>query len=304
MNKLTVVGSINLDTTIRMKRLPKPGETVHSYETFSSGGGKGANQAIAARRSLAETYFIGAVGKDDSGEMLMDLLAQDGVDTQGIRILENERTGSAIVLVDDSAENSIVINSGANTKINLDEVAKAAELITTSDYIVAQLEINMDAITQAFQIAKKAGVKTVLNPAPASNSIPECLLKNTDIVIPNQTEAELMTGIKIHSEQQLEDVAKKIKSYGIELVIITLGARGSYYYSDKGTGFISAQKVSAIDTTAAGDTFIGALTAKLQKDYSNLREAIDYASKASALTVQRFGAQPSIPYANEVADYQ
>jgi ribokinase len=300
MNKVTVLGSINLDTTIRMARLPKPGETVHSDEVFSSGGGKGANQAIAAQRSKAKTYFIGAVGNDDSGKLLVDLLSQDGVDTSGIKMIEKERTGSAIVMVDAQAENSIVIHSGANNKVTLEDQPLVTEIIETSDFLISQFEINMEAIIEAFKIAKKAGVKTILNPAPAIKEIPVALLQHTDILIPNQSEAELISGIEINSAEQLQQVGEKIQAYGVELVIITLGKQGSYFLSNADTGNVPAQVVKAVDTTAAGDTFIGALAARLKPDYSNLQEAIHYASCASAITVQRFGAQPSIPYADEV----
>lgn len=299
MNKVTVLGSMNLDTVLRMEKLPRPGETVHSKEVFTSGGGKGANQAIAAQRSKAEISFIGAVGKDESGELLIELLAQDGVDVSQISRLEKERTGSAIVMVDDSGENSIVIHSGANDHVSLRN-KKTMEIIENSDFLVSQFEINTDVIIEAFKIAKKAGVKTVLNPAPAMVNIPEELLKNTDILIPNQTETESITGMKLDAEEHLQVAGKKIQAQGVELVIITLGQKGAYFMNDSVSGIIPAQVVNAIDTTAAGDTFIGALIAVLAKDYQNLQEAISYASHASALTVQRLGAQPSIPYQEEI----
>lgn len=300
MNKVTVLGSVNLDTTIRMNRLPIPGETVHSNEIFSSGGGKGANQAIAAQRSNADTSFIGAVGNDEQGKLLLDLLDQDGINTKGVQVIQNDRTGSAVVMVDELAENSIVIYSGANKKINLDECAVAGEIIAESDFLISQFEINMDVIIEAFKIAKKAGVRTILNPAPALDEIPAELLRYTDILIPNQSEAERITGIKIDTDEQLHAAANQIKEYGVEVVIITLGSKGSYYMLEEKTGEIPAQVVQAVDTTAAGDTFIGALAANLAVDFSNLEESIVYASKASAIAVQRYGAQPSIPYAKEI----
>lgn len=300
MNKVTVLGSVNLDTTIRMNRLPIPGETVHSNEIFSSGGGKGANQAIAAQRSNADTAFIGAVGNDEQGRLLLELLDQDGINTSGVQIIENDRTGSAVVMVDELAENSIVIYSGANKKINLDGCTVADEIIAESDFLVSQFEINMDVIIEAFKMARVSGVRTILNPAPALETIPAELLRNTDILIPNQSEAERITGIKIDSDEQLSLAANKIKENGVDVVIITLGSKGSYYMHGEKTGKIPAHVVQAVDTTAAGDTFIGALAANLATDFSNLEDAILYASKASSITVQRYGAQPSIPYANEI----
>ncbi|WP_099224886.1 ribokinase [Listeria costaricensis] len=300
MNKVTILGSINLDTTLRMNQLPKPGETVHSYEAFSNGGGKGANQAIAARRNRAETSFIGAVGNDEAGKLLVDLLSQDGVDISGIRILEKEKTGSAIVMVDDQAENSIVIHSGANHQIVIEKTEQIVRFLEKSDFLISQFEINLEAITKAFELAKGLGVKTILNPAPAMKNIPETLLLNTDIFIPNKSEAEMITGIDIKGEQELYQASKKIQDLGAELVIITLGNKGSYFLKGTKTGRVPARVVKPVDTTAAGDTFIGALAAVLKKDYSNLKEAIEYATCASALAVQRFGAQSSIPYADEV----
>lgn len=174
------------------------------------------------------------------------------------------------------------------------------EPLKKSDFLLSQFEINTEAIIEAFQFARDTGVKTLLNPVPASADISEELLNNTDIFIPNKSEAELITGIKIESIETLKKAGKVIQQYGIELVIITLGEKGSYFLYENGEGQIPAQVVRAVDTTAAGDTFIGALSAVLQKDYSNLEEAIQYASRASAMTVQRFGAQPSIPYAKEI----
>lgn len=222
----------------------------------------------------------------------------DETHVEGIQMLENERTGTAIVMVDDSVENSIVIHSGANMKINLNEAAKRT--IKKSDFLLSQFEINTEAIVEAFQFARDTGVKTLLNPAPVSADISEKLLNNTDIFIPNKSEAELITGIKIESIEALKKAGKVIQQYGIELVIITLGEKGSYFLHENGEGQIPAQVVRAVDTTAAEDTFIGALSAILQKDYNNLEEAIQYASRASAMTVQCFGAQPSIPYAKEI----
>lgn len=299
MNKVVVIGSINLDTVLRMEELPKPGETVHAKEVFTSGGGKGANQAIASQRSGAETHFIGSIGNDESGQLLLDLLAQEGVDVSKISKLNKARTGSAIVMVDDQGENSIIIHSGANNHVELKN-PQIIETIETSDFLISQFEINVDVIIEAFKIAKNAGVKTILNPAPAMKEIPIELLKNTDILIPNQTEAESITGIRLDSQEQLEKAGKMIQMYGVEVVLITLGQKGAYFLTKSSSGTVPAQQVIAIDTTAAGDTFIGALAAILQKDCQNLQAAIYYASHASAITVQRLGAQPSIPYKNEV----
>lgn len=302
MNNITVIGSINLDTTIRMHKLPKPGETVQSIELFSSGGGKGANQAIAACRNGAVTQFIGAVGNDEQGKVMLDLLAQDKIDVSGIAFLENTKTGRAFVMVDDSGENSIIIHPGANHSIQLEQVEKIRRTIEDSDFLIAQLETNIDSTIQAFEIAKEAGVKTILNPAPAREGIPQRLLACTDIIIPNETEAEILTGIQVASEEDLQAAVSHLHELGIEAVIVTLGSRGSFYDVKGQRGLVPAKKVKAVDTTAAGDTFIGSFASMLKKDLSNIEAAITYATRASSITVQRFGAQPAIPYAYEVCE--
>lgn len=292
---------MNLDTTIRTERLPKPGETVHSKEMFTSGGGKGANQAIAAARNGGQVNFIGATGNDNAGKTIIELLEQDGINTQGIKQLENARTGSAYVTVNDDGENSIVIHGGANQLISDEHVTEASQLITGSDYVVAQFETNLSSIEKSFEIAKKANVTTILNPAPALSSISEKLIQLTDVLIPNETELEMITGIKVTNQKDLNNAACVIHKMDIQGLIVTLGSKGSFYsFSNIGSGFIPAFMVTAIDTTAAGDTFIGALVTKLATDISNIEEAITYGNKASSLTVQRYGAQPSIPYEAEL----
>ncbi|MEI5991682.1 ribokinase [Enterococcus crotali] len=300
MNKVTIIGSINSDTTLRMKYLPKPGETLHTTELFTSGGGKGANQAIAAKRSGAQTAFIGAVGGDDTGKRMLTLLEKESIDISGIEVIDNQSTGSAYILLDSFGENSIIIHSGANNSITNAQVNDYQHLIEASDFIIAQFESTLDSTIQAFKLAKQTGVKTILNPAPAFEHIPSELLAHTDLIVPNESEVEILTGIKITSEQSMKDAASSFHDLGIESVVITLGSKGAFYDVKGKNGIIPALQVKAVDTTAAGDTFIGAMASVLQKDFSNLEEAIKYGTRAAALTVQRFGAQPSIPYSNEL----
>lgn len=301
MNKITVVGSINLDTTIRTEQFPKPGETIHSKEVFTNGGGKGANQAIAAARNGAQVNFIGAVGNDDGGKALVDLLKQDRIDTTGINHLESDRTGSAYVTVDDKGENSIVIYGGANQHIENEHIVDNQELISASDYVIAQLETNLSSIQKSFEIARNSSVLTILNPAPAPDSLPKKIIEHTDILVPNEIELETISGKKITTEADLLDTAAEIHDLGVKVLIVTLGSKGAFYSISNGkSGFIPAFEVNAVDTTAAGDTFIGALASKLSRDLNNIEEAIKYGSKAASLTVQRYGAQPSIPYESEV----
>ncbi|SET23622.1 ribokinase [Enterococcus malodoratus] len=300
MNTITIIGSINLDRTIRVKQMPKPGETMHTKEIFSAGGGKGANQAVAAKRSETVTNFIGAVGNDAAGDMIRELLSEEGIDLSGVQTLEKQATGQAYIIVDDQGENSIMIHSGANNAFTPQQVKEYAELITASDFVIAQFESTLESTIEAFTIARQAGVKTILNPAPALEEVPEDLLKVTDMIIPNETETEILTGIKVTDEASLKTASDHLHQLGIEAVIITIGSKGAFYDVNGRSGIIPAFKVNAVDTTAAGDTFIGAMSSILAKDFSNLEQAIEYGNKASSLTVQRFGAQPSIPYKNEL----
>ncbi|AYW49828.1 ribokinase [Tetragenococcus halophilus] len=301
MNKITVLGSMNLDTTIRTERLPKPGETLHSKEMFTGGGGKGANQAIAAARNGGQVSFIGALGDDISAKMILELLKEDDINIQGIKQLKDTRTGSAYVIVDDKGENSIVIHGGANMKLSDKHINGVNHVISESDFLVSQLETNLLSIEKGFEIAKKANVITVLNPAPAPKQISEKLLQLTDVLVPNETELEMITGIKVTKQKELDSAAQIIHQMGIQGLIVTLGSKGAFYsFTNIGNGFVPAIKVEAKDTTAAGDTFIGALVTKLSLDMNNIEEAINYGNKASSLTVQRYGAQPSIPYESEV----
>ncbi|EOH94496.1 ribokinase [Enterococcus pallens] len=303
MNKITVVGSINLDTTIRTEQFPKPGETIHSKEVFTNGGGKGANQAIAAARNDGQVNFIGAVGNDDGGKTLVELLEQDGINTSAIDHLTNIKTGSAYVTVDDNGENSIVIYGGANQQISSEHILDSSELISSSDYVIAQLETNLSSIEQSFEIAKKSAALTILNPAPALKEMPDSIIRMTDILIPNEIELETIIGDKIDTKEDLINAAKVIHSLDVKVLIVTLGSKGAFYsVLDGKQGFVPASKVDVVDTTAAGDTFIGALSTKLFVDFRNIEEAIQYANKAASLTVQRYGAQPSIPYESELVE--
>ena len=300
MNTITVIGSINLDTTLRVNQMPKPGETLHAKEHFTAGGGKGANQAVAAKRSGADTYFIGAVGNDGAGMMMNDLLSHEEINTDGVSTLDNQSTGQAFITVDDAGENSIMIFSGANNSFTPEQVKASTGTISKSDFVISQFESAMDSTVEAFNIARDKKVKTILNPAPAINDMPTELLSVTDMIIPNETETEILTGIKITDEDSLKRAAEYLHGLGIEAVIITIGSKGAFYDVNGKSGIIPAFKVKAVDTTAAGDTFIGALSTVLKSDFSNIEEAITYGNKASSLTVQRFGAQPSIPYKNEL----
>ena len=300
MNKVVVLGSINLDRTIRVSRMPKGGETIHAEEIFSAGGGKGANQAVAAQRLGAKTAFIGAIGNDDAGKTMLELLENEAINTKAIAKMNNEKTGQAYVIVDDKSENRILVYGGANMAFTTDHVAKYADVIGEKDFIVSQFETSLEPVIEAFKIAHQNQVTTILNPAPAKTEIPSELLALTDVIIPNETETQILTGIEITDIKSMQQAAAKIHAMGIKVVLITIGKQGTFYSYNGQDGIVPAFKVKALDTTAAGDTFIGALSSVLKKDMSNLVEAIKFSNKASSLTVQRLGAQPSIPYLKEL----
>lgn len=296
MNKVTVIGSINYDTNLRVKQMVKPGETIHAKKHYSAAGGKGANQAVAAARSGCEVSFIGAVGDDTPGKEMLERLRQEGIDTSGVKIIKNESTGQAFISVDDDGQNAITIYSGANYGFNASDMAQKRDLFNQCDYVIAQFETPVEATIKGFEIAHAEGVKTILNPAPAMTEIPSALLKQTDLIAPNETEAATITNIQVVDEASAKKAATKLHALGVEAVIITIGSKGAFYDYNGQSELVPAFKVKAVDTTAAGDTFIGAMVSVLKPDFSNLKEAIVFANKASSLTVQTYGAQPSIPY--------
>ena len=299
MNKVTIVGSLNVDTTLRIKRMPLPGETLAAEGKSSAAGGKGANQAVSAARSGAQTVFIGEVGKDNSGQMMLDEMKANGIDVAGIRENDQVGTGTASILLDENGQNSILIYGGANQQLSPTDVEAAKDKITAADFVVAQFETPQAATLRAFQLAKANGVTTILNPAPAQKIDPE-VLKLTDLIIPNETESAELTGVIITDETSMLISAAKFAQMGVRNLIITVGAKGAFYCTQDGYSFIPAFKVNAVDTTAAGDTFIGALSSQLKPDMSNIEKALVYAQRASSLAVQKMGALPSIPTREQI----
>lgn len=299
MNKVTIVGSLNVDTTLRIKRMPLPGETLAAEGKSSAAGGKGANQAVSAARSGAQTAFIGEVGKDNSGQMMLDEMKTNGIDVAGIRENDQVGTGTASILLDENGQNSILIYGGANQQLSPTDVEAAKDKITAADFVVAQFETPQAATLRAFQLAKANGVTTILNPAPAQKIDPE-VLKLTDLIIPNETESAELTGVIITDETSMLISAAKFAQMGVRNLIITVGAKGAFYCTQDGYSFIPAFKVNAVDTTAAGDTFIGALSSQLKPDMSNIEKALVYAQRASSLAVQKMGALPSIPTREQI----
>lgn len=301
MKKLTVLGSINADHVISVPYFAKPGETLTGHSYHIAYGGKGANQAVAAARLGAKVSFIGCIGNDDIGRAMKTAFAQDGIDVGAIKTIDNEMTGIAMIQVAESGENSIVISAGANGHLDESVVAETQSAISEADCLLMQLETPLPAIIQAAQIAKQHGTKVVLNPAPA-RALPDELLGLLDMITPNETEAEILTGVKVVDEATASQAAEVFHQKGIETVLITLGSKG-VFVSENGLGNIVAGfRVQAVDTTAAGDTFNGALVTAMLED-KPFAEAIRFAHAAAAISVTRKGAQPSIPSRQETLDF-
>lgn len=298
-NKIAILGSINVDTTYHMDRFPEPGETLQANDKSSAPGGKGANQSVACARSGAKTYHIGMVGADQEGQFMRESMQEDGIDTRFVGIDKMHGTGTAMITLDANGQNDIMVYGGANQSMTTDVLKGTDELFKDIDFIITQFETPQRVSAEAFKRAKANGVTTILNPAPAKEIDPE-LLKYTDVIAPNETESALLTGIEITDEDSMIKTAEYFKNKGVDNLLITLGSKGVFYSTPNDHGLVPAFKVKPVDTTAAGDTFIGALASQLKTDLSNIADALVYAQRASSLTVQKMGAAPSIPTYDEV----
>lgn len=301
MQKLTVLGSINADHVIQVPHFPQPGETLSGQNYHIVYGGKGANQAVAAARLGAKVDFIACIGEDKIGLEMKQAFQKDGINTDSIATIQGETTGIAMIQVADNGENSIVISAGANAHLTTDIVDKFKQKILDADTLLMQLETPLDAIIYATKIAKQAGKHTVLNPAPAK-ALPDELLAQLTMITPNETEAEVLTGVKVVDEQSAAQAAAVFHQKGVAIVLITLGAKGVFISHNALQKIIPGFRVQAKDTTAAGDTFNGALVTALLEQKS-LEEAIQFAHAAAAISVTRFGAQTSIPSRQETLDF-
>ena len=304
MNKICVLGSMNMDLVLKVKDMPKVGETILSKSFQKIAGGKGANQAVAAKRSGAEVFMISKIGKDENGRELRDKLVEDNIDVKYVFEDRIEPTGMALIMVNDNGNNSIIVNAGSNMTLTKDEIHSAENLIKESDIIISQFETPEDITIEAFKIAKENGKVTILNPAPAKK-IKDELLNYTDIIVPNETEAELLTGIEIKYIEDAKKAGDIFLGKGVKFAIITLGEKGAALIGKDFCEIVPAYRVNAIDTTAAGDSFIGGLSSKLDTKNlgrETLSSSIRFGNKVSSIAVQRKGAQPSIPYLKEVLE--
>lgn len=298
MKKIIVIGSSNVDMVVRTSHLPAPGETILGGEFFMNQGGKGANQAVAIKRLGGNLIFMAKLGNDVLGRQSVGYFKKEGIDTRYIALDEDSASGVALISVDDHAENSIVVASGANMLLNEQDVDKMLEEMCEGDILLMQLEIPLQTVEYAARKAFGKGVKVVLNPAPA-RSLPKELFRHLYMVTPNRIEAEMLTGIKIANDADVEKVAEEICEMGVKNVIITLGSKGCLIREEGVSYRIDAFKVEPVDTTAAGDTFNGALCVGLSEGM-DLKQAAVMASKASSIAVTRMGAQSSIPYREEL----
>jgi ribokinase len=300
---IVVVGSLNMDLVVRLPKIPKPGETLLGGVFNTYPGGKGANQAVAASRLGGQVTMIGCVGDDSFGRELIENLSNEGVDTNHILVQPNVSSGVALIQVDDLAQNSIAVASGANYYLTSKCVEKAMLAIDKIDIVVMPLETPLESIYAAARVAKERGAKVILNPAPAQ-LLKNDLLQMVDYLIPNEYEIATMTEISCQNSTDLHKAANTLISKGAKNLIVTLGNKGSLIFSEKSNEktTIPAWKVQAVDTTAAGDCFIGALAIGLSEGKS-LKDAAAFASAAAAISVTRVGAQPSLPKKDEVIQF-
>ncbi|HCT9095580.1 TPA: ribokinase [Serratia liquefaciens] len=296
--KLVVLGSINADHILNIEQFPRPGETVIGKQYKVAFGGKGANQAVAAGRSGADIAFIACVGADDIGERVRQQLASDRIDTQPIEAIADSTTGVALIFVNAEGENVIGIDAGANAAVTPDYLARYQQKVIDADALLMQLESPLETVIAAAILAKQHQTQVILNPAPA-RELPDDLLATIDMITPNETEAQRLTGIAVNDDNDAARAAQALHDKGIATVIITLGSRG-VWLSENGNGkLVPGFKVKAVDTIAAGDTFNGALVTALLEG-KTMADAVRFAHAAAAIAVTRPGAQPSVPWREEI----
>ncbi|RJP55516.1 MAG: ribokinase [Anaerolineaceae bacterium] len=308
MADVVVVGSLNADLVVKSPRFPAPGETISGDDLQIIPGGKGANQAVAAARQGAHVSMIGRVGSDGFGPFLVDNLKSNNVETSHV-FKTDSATGTAIIVVDANGQNSIVLSPGANGKVSPADVDSASFL--NSKLLLLQLEIPTPTVLRAAQKAREAGLQVILNPAPAK-PLPQELLANVDILVPNESELSLLTGLPVTDASSAETAAKEILKQGVKTVIVTLGSKGALLVTDSQVTHVNTYKVNVVDTTAAGDAFIGGFASKIiesrrrsptQEGASyamDIENAVRYGCACGALATTKFGAQPSLPTKAEV----
>lgn len=293
---VVVIGSLNMDICISTDRMPKIGETMNGKDFFNSCGGKGANQAVSVANQNCDTTLIGAIGDDDFGKHLIKKLNAHNVNTDYIKV-SKDNTGTAVIVLVDS-DNFIVINNGANYDLSPDDIKNLEDVIKKHDIMVLQLETRLETVTEAIKIGHKNGLKIVLNPAPCVKLEKE-LLSLVDYVVLNETEMQLILDKELETDQDYKNSVTELKKLGVKNPILTLGEKGVMFLEDDVVVLKPAKKVHAVDTTSAGDAFIGGFVSRLSEGY-DVSSAIDFAIAVSAITVTRKGAMDSIPLYDEV----
>ena len=299
MKKSFVFGSAVCDLVARGPRLPAPGETVLGSQFFTVPGGKGFNQAVAAHLAGGHVTMASKLGKDAFGQITLDHMAMIGMDTSRILVTDEHPTATALIMVDEATgQNAILITPAALESVSTQEVDALADEIRASDLLLTQLEMNLDATRYAMGLAKDAGVRVIFNPAPA-RPLPDDFYATVDIITPNEVEAEQLTGIRIETEADAGAAAAFFRSKGVEIVVITLGARGAFVATESVQKIVSGFPVEAIDTTGAGDAFNGALLTALAEGQT-IWEATVFANAAAAFSVQKLGASVAMPRREEI----
>ena len=300
MKRIVVVGSTNTDMVVKAARIPAPGETILGGRFLMNPGGKGANQAVAASRLGGQVVFVAMVGNDLFGREARSLFAKEGICTDYVLTAASEPSGVALIMVDTKGENCISVASGANAALTPENIEAARDEIEQAGVLLMQLETPVETVLRAAQWASAKGVPVVLNPAPAC-ALPDALLKCLSMITPNESEAQLLTGITVTDEASAASAAKALCAKGVQRVVITMGGQGAFVYADGHGTLVPAFKVDAVDTTAAGDVFNGALAVALTEDRP-LTVAVRFAAKAASVSVTRMGAQASAPYRREIGE--
>jgi len=297
-SKIIVIGSSNADMVLKTARFPKPGETILGGEFFVFQGGKGANQAVAAARLGGEVSFICKVGNDSFGNVAIAAYANDGINVGAVLMDDQAPTGVAVITINAAGENSILVASGANARLSVDDIQQSGNLLADAGWLLTQLETPLPVIEFLAGYARAQNKNLILNPAPAA-VLPASVYDNLFLITPNETETELLTGIEVTDEASAKSAALVFKSKGVQNVIITMGSKGAYVDTDSFQGIVESIKVKAVDTTAAGDVFNGAITVALAEG-KEWKEAVQFACKAAAFSVTKMGAQISAPTLKEV----
>ncbi len=297
--KVVVVGSLNMDLIVRMPRFPVAGETLAGHGFATAAGGKGANQAVAAARLGATVAMVGCLGDDANGTELRAGLLAEGIDCSAVATVPGVATGIATILVNDAGQNAIVIAAGSNAEMSAERLADHDGLLAAADIVIAQLEVPTATVEATLLRAHELGRTVILNPAPAVGPLPESWYSLIDYLIPNESEAALLTGIAVDSPRSALQAAQKLLANGARRVLITLGSQGVFYADGERHLHLPVDPVVAVDTTAAGDTFVGGFAAGLAEGLP-LESAIRLGQQAAALAVTRPGAQPSIPHRHEL----